>query len=219
MVQAVTDASFKFLDVSTGFPGSTHDARILRLSELQREIAQGNWLNGPSKQIWGCEVGPLLVGDSAYPLSSWLMTPFKQTRTLTESQLRYNCTLSQARVVIEQAYGILKGRWRCLYKAMEEKTSSVPLTILACCVLHNICIIVGDPSAIDPVEDDDEDDDSFNGDIQLGVSDIRDNAIFVIAQTLNQIGVLCLLLLSKQLQSNWLGIFCYFKKNFYRFNV
>ena len=74
--------------MSTGFPGSIHDARILRLSKLQRESAQGNWLNGPLKEIGGCEVGPLLVGDSAYPLSTWLMKPFKQTRTLTESQLR-----------------------------------------------------------------------------------------------------------------------------------
>ena len=104
VVQAVADASFKFLDVGTGFPGSIHDARILRLSKLHREVGQGNWLNGPSKQIGTCEVVPLLVGDSAYPLSKWLMKPFKQTRTLTENQLRYNCALSQARVVIEQAY-------------------------------------------------------------------------------------------------------------------
>lgn len=60
---------------------------------------------------------------------------------------------------------------------MEKKTSSLRLTILACCVLHNICIIVGDPSTIDPVEDDHEDEDSFNGDMQLGASDIRDNII------------------------------------------
>lgn len=177
VVQAVTDTSCKFLDVSTGFPGSIHDARILWLNKLHREVAQGNWLNGPSKQIGACEVGPLLVGDSAYPLSKWLMKPFKQTRTLTESRLRYNCALSQARVVVEQAYGILKGRWRCLYKAMEEKISSVPLTILTCFVLHNICIIVGDPSTMDPVEDDDEDEDSFNGDMPLGASDIRDNVM------------------------------------------
>ena len=58
---------------------------------------------------------------------------------------------------------------------MEEKISNVPLTILACCVLQNICIIVGDPSIIDPVDDGDEDEDSFNGDVQLGASDIRDN--------------------------------------------
>ena len=58
---------------------------------------------------------------------------------------------------------------------MEKKISSVPLTTLACYVLHNICIIIGEPSTIDPVEDDDEDEDSFNGDMQLGASDIRDN--------------------------------------------
>ena len=112
------------------------------------------------------KIRPLLVGDSAYPLSVWLMKPFKQTRTLSERQLRFNSALSQARVVIEQAYGILKGRWRCLYKAMEEKTSRVAITILACCVLHNICIDVGDPSPIDILGDDDNDmDQSLNGDV------------------------------------------------------
>ena len=176
VIQGVADASFKFLDVSTGYPGSIHDARILRLSKLQREIDQGTWLNTPSKRIGGSEVGPLLVGDSAYPLSVWLMKPFKQTPTLTESQLRFNRALSQARVVIEQAFGILKGRWRCLYKLLEEKTSRVPTTIMACCVLHNICIDVGDPSAIDPVEDDNEmDQSSFNGDEQLSARSIRDD--------------------------------------------
>ena len=176
VIQGVADASFKFLDVSTGYPGSIHDARILRLSKLQREIDQGTWLNAPSKRIGGSEVGPLLVGDSAYPLSVWLMKPFKQTPTLTESQLHFNRALSQARVVIEQAFGILKGRWRCLYKPLEEKTSRVPTTIMACCVLHNICIDVGDPSAIDPVEDDNEmDQSSFNGDEQLCARSIRDD--------------------------------------------
>lgn len=104
------------------------------------------------------------------------MKPFKQTPTLSESQLRFNHALSQARVVIEKAFGILKGRWRCLYKPLEEKTSRVPTTIMACCVLHNICIDVGDPSAIDPVEDDNEmDQSSFNGDEQLCARSIKDD--------------------------------------------
>jgi len=176
MIQGVADASFKFLDVSMGYPGSIHDARIFRLSKLQREIDQGTWLNAPSKRLGGSEVGPLLVGDSAYLLSVWLMKPFKQTPTLTESQLRFNRALRQAQVVIEQAFTILKGHWRCLYKPLEEKTSRVPTTIMACCVLHNICIDVGDPSAIDPVEDDDEmDQSSFNGDEQLCARNIRDD--------------------------------------------
>ena len=65
--------------------------------------------------------------------------------------------------------------WRCLYKAMEEKTSKVAITILACCVLHNICIDVGDPSPIDILGDDDNDmDQSLNGDISPIASDVRD---------------------------------------------
>ena len=104
------------------------------------------------------------------------MKPFKQTATLTESQLRFNRALSQARVVVERAFGILKGRWRCLYKPLEEKTSRVPTTIMACCVLHNICIDVGDPSAKDPIENDDEmDQSSFYGDEQLSARNIRDD--------------------------------------------
>ena len=76
MIQGVADVSFRFLDISAGYPGSIHDARVLRLSNLYREIEQGNWLNRPTRQISGSEIRPLLVGDSAYPLSVWLMKPF-----------------------------------------------------------------------------------------------------------------------------------------------
>lgn len=105
------------------------------------------------------------------------MKPFKQMATLTEEQVHYNKALSQARVVVEQAYGILKGRWRNLLKPMEEHISTASITIMACCVLHNICIDVGDPTEIDP--ECDEDSDSLiipDGHEQMGDSDIR-NAI------------------------------------------
>ena len=64
------------------------------------------------------------------------------------------------------------------YKSLKEKTSRVPTTNMACCILHNICIDVGDPSAIDPVGDDDEmDQSSFNGHEQLCARNIRDEQI------------------------------------------
>ena len=96
MIQGVADVSFGFLDISAGYPGSIHHVHVLCLSNLHREIEQGNWLNGPTKQISGSKIRPLLVGDSAYPLSVWLMKPFKQTRTLSERQLQFNRALSQA---------------------------------------------------------------------------------------------------------------------------
>ena len=53
MIQGRAEASFQFLDISAGYPGSIHNVRVLRLSNLLREIEQGNWLNAPTKQISG----------------------------------------------------------------------------------------------------------------------------------------------------------------------
>ena len=108
MIQGVADSSFRFLYIRAGYPGSIHDVCVLRLSHLHREIEQGNWLNRPTKQISGSEIRLLLFGASAYALSVWLMKPFKETGALSERQLWFNRALTEACVVIEYAYGILR---------------------------------------------------------------------------------------------------------------
>ena len=47
-------------------------------------------------------------------------------------------------MVTEGAYGKLKGRWRVLYHKCESRVDNVKAIILACIVLHNICIDRGD---------------------------------------------------------------------------
>jgi len=37
------------------------------------------------------------------------------------------------------AFGRLKGRWRCLQKRTEVKVEDLPVILGACCVLHNVC--------------------------------------------------------------------------------
>ena len=56
-------------------------------------------------------------------------------------------------MVVEQAFGLLKGRWRCLLNKLDESVEKVSSTIIACCTLHNICLEVNDPTEIDFVSD------------------------------------------------------------------
>ena len=85
----------------------------------------------------------VILADSAYPLMSWLVKPFAYGTTNREQET-FNYRLSQARMVIENAYGRLKGRWRCLLKRLDVDVNNVPHVVAACCTLHNICEVHGE---------------------------------------------------------------------------
>ncbi|XP_068742016.1 uncharacterized protein [Montipora capricornis] len=155
----VTDSECKFLDASAGYPGSVHDARIFRRSDLFRQISTGDIMGG-TRVINNVNVRPYLIGDTAYPLRPYLMTAYHSGR-LTPPQQRFNKVLTKLRVVVERAYGKLKMRWRCILKELEDDTQRVADITLACCILHNFCIIMGDDfddSDEDESSDDDDDD-------------------------------------------------------------
>ena len=42
-------------------------------------------------------------------------------------------------MVVENAFGKLKGRWRCLLKRLDVKFENVVHVTAACVVLHNLC--------------------------------------------------------------------------------
>ncbi|CAH3153985.1 unnamed protein product [Porites lobata] len=82
-LQGTVDGTGMFIDVSTGWPGSMHDARVLRLSSLYSKATDGEILSQPEKSSEGIAVRPLLLGDSAYPLLSWLIGHYPRSATLT----------------------------------------------------------------------------------------------------------------------------------------
>ena len=79
--------------------------------------------------LWGKEVPIVVVADPAYPLLPWLMKAFPDNGCLTQQQKTFNFRLSSARVVVEHAYGRLKGRWRCLLKRLDISVEDVPTVV------------------------------------------------------------------------------------------
>lgn len=127
ILQGICNNRNKFIDVLIGFPGSVHDARVLR---------EGPFFADASDK---CS-GGYLLGDSAYPLMPWLMTPYKNCeRRFPGWKKRYNKHLSQQRVAIENAFGLLKQRFRRLYFVDATSIKQCCLIVIAACVLHNLC--------------------------------------------------------------------------------
>ena len=173
IIQAVVNGKKLFLDFACGYPGSMHDGRVLRRSRIFRKAEQREILTTPTVNVSGREIGPYLVGDSAYPLSPWLMKPFPEG-TRDPDEIRFNKELSSARVKVECAFGVLKNRWRILIKRFDSSVDFAIRCAVACAVLHNICLRNGDDW--DEGEDDGGDQSPPNvaADVLHDGDDIRD---------------------------------------------
>ena len=145
ILQGTVDHEGLFIDICAGWPGRVHDARVFANSGLNSRAERGELLPAScSQRLSGIDVPGVLVGDPAYPLHPWLMKPYINHGHLTPQEQNFNTRLSKARIVVEHAFGRLKGRWRCLRNKLHVSLESVPETIGACCVLHNLCQIHGD---------------------------------------------------------------------------
>ena len=102
------------------------------MSDIQQEMT-----NNP--EIY-CPRDTHILGDSTYPIQYDLLPPYRDNGHLTPTHRNYNKIHSKTRVVIERAFGLLKGRFRRLKYLYVQHVQYAPLIIMACCVLHNICL-------------------------------------------------------------------------------
>lgn len=128
-LQGICDSRRRFLDVFTGVPSKIHDARVFKLSFISKNLPNicGN--------KWH------ILGDAAYPLKTWLLTPYRDYGNLTAEQKKFNEKFCQTRVKIENSFGLLKNRFRQLLKTEFKTVERTSKFIISCCVLHNLCII------------------------------------------------------------------------------
>ncbi|KAJ1117123.1 hypothetical protein NDU88_005323 [Pleurodeles waltl] len=158
-VQVVCLADQYISHVNAMFPGSVHDAYVMRNSSIPFVMEQLQ-----RQRVW-------LIGDSGYPNLPWLLTPVRNPRTRAEE--RYNEAHGRTRRVIERTFGLLKARFRCLHMtggSLMYSPKKVCQIIVACCMLHNLALRRQVPflqedgpdggveAAVEPVESEEEED-------------------------------------------------------------
>lgn len=79
-----------------------------------------------------------MLGDSAYPCLPNLIVPYRDNGHLTRAQTNFNIRLSSCRVIVENAFGCLKQRFRQLYHIKLRNIIRLVQVIHACCILHNL---------------------------------------------------------------------------------
>jgi hypothetical protein len=131
IVQAVVDQNRQFMDVDCRTPG-----------------AQGDWnafLASPLHRLYSATRNPLpeghfLLADSGYFYHPLLLTPYARQQDYTREQRNFNYVHSRGRVVVEDAFGILKQRFPRLGDGgtIHCPPAFVPKIVIAACVLHNL---------------------------------------------------------------------------------
>ncbi|KAL5243995.1 hypothetical protein ACI65C_011405 [Semiaphis heraclei] len=85
---------------------SAHDAHVIKNSPVGEQLIS-NSLNLFPRDMH-------ILGDCAYPLLHCLMTPYRDNGNLTREQRHFNYKLSSSRIVMEQSFGKLFGRFHRL---------------------------------------------------------------------------------------------------------
>ena len=125
-MQAVCDANFMFLDVHCGNPGSVDDETVYRSCDLRDKL-----LHDP------LPADLHLVGDAGYPLEPFMLTPYPEDmRRLSPQQKEFNDRHTSAVLAVKLSIQLLQGRFQRLKFLDMERESDIPVTIVACCVLH-----------------------------------------------------------------------------------
>ena len=122
----------RFTAMSLNSSGGTNDA-----------LAFQRWGTG-----WGMQrifeelpLGFYGIGDNAYPLGLRMLIPFSDAKLNSETKRAFNFYLSQLRIRIETAFGLLVNKWRIFKSPIQQGVEiNLKLIVYTSMLLHNYVI-------------------------------------------------------------------------------
>lgn len=141
VLMACCDADGLFTMIECGYAGRNSDGGIFRASAIKYWLTHSG-LDIPSPSRLPNDTNEslfpfYLVGDEAFPLSTYLMRPYSK-RILDNTKRIFNYRLSRGRKTIECAFGMMCEKFQVLNSPIRcrdvEKINGI---IKSVCVLHN----------------------------------------------------------------------------------
>lgn len=126
----------QILFVSAKSPGSFHDSRALRVSNVWASWEEHGWRPDNDNNS-------IILGDSAYPLTNWLIPPTVRTANIGNRRLEpaielFLQTHRKTRFIVERTIGILKEEFPCLNHMRVKTPARISTIIYATVTLHNM---------------------------------------------------------------------------------
>lgn len=98
-LQAIASVDLKFIDCFAGFPSSVNDVRVFRNSPIYHAMV--------TDRDQFLSRNEILIGDKAYPLTTFCISPYIDRGNLNASQVHFNTKHAKARKVVERSFPLL----------------------------------------------------------------------------------------------------------------
>lgn len=130
----LVDAHYRFIIVDVGAYGRNSDGGIYQES-LMGKMFENCQLNVPPNKLLSQNTEPLpytIVADAAFPLKTYLLKPYSKVKLVNNDANKiFNYRLSRARRTVENAFGILRARFRVFQGPLQVQPNMADKIVLA----------------------------------------------------------------------------------------
>lgn len=136
---ALVDKKYKFIFADVGCQGRISDGGVFQNSVLFRKLNRNDLKLPPPSPLPGCDdaIPYVFVADNAFPLHTNIMKPFPGEHPEGSLKRNFNKKLSQARIVVENVFGVMSAIFRVLRKPIPLQPDHASNIVMTCILLHN----------------------------------------------------------------------------------